>query len=198
MKKDVILEALKNAGVELEEDKLKGFVEAIYIANGLDIERYKTQNAELQEKLTQTENDLKTKTDELAKFNVEEIDNLKKFKEDNEASLTELEELKKYKEENELKIKQGKETDALKSFLSDNKFSSDEILLNYIRTKLNPEYDDNSKITNADVLLASLNEKAGSYKISEETGGAKPQTNSSTKSEPQDDFEAGFDSVFKS
>lgn len=198
MKKDVILEALKNAGVELEEDKLKDFVEAINVAKGMDIEKYRAQSNELQEKLTKTEEELKAKSEELSKFNIEEIDNLKKFKEDNEASLTELEELKKYRADNEAKIKLDKEDNALKSFLGENKFSSDEILLNFIRTKLNPEFDDNSKITNADVLLASLNEKAGSYKISEETGGAKPQTNSSTKSEPQDDFEAGFDSVFKS
>ena len=36
MKKDVILEALKNAGVELEEDKLKEFITAINIANDSD------------------------------------------------------------------------------------------------------------------------------------------------------------------
>lgn len=196
MKKDVILEALKNAGVELEEDKLKSFVEAINVAKSMDVEKYKTQSNELQEKLTKAEEDLKAKSEELSKFNVEEIDALKKFREDNEASLTELEELKKYRADNEAKIKLDKEDNALKSFLGENKFSSDEILLNFIRTKLNPEFDDNSKITNTESLLAGLNEKASSYRITEETGGAKPQRTSTIKAEPKDEFETGFDSVF--
>lgn len=55
MKKDVILDALKNAGVELEQDKLKEFVEAINVANGLDVEKYKNQYNELAGQLKQVE-----------------------------------------------------------------------------------------------------------------------------------------------
>lgn len=182
MKKEVILEALKNAGVELEEEKLKAFIDAIHSENGKDLQKFKddyasleTSKKELEEQLNQK---LAEKDAELSKFNLDEIN-----------------ELRKYKEDNELKIKQDKESGAIKDFLTANKYSSDEILLNYITSTIKPQFDDNSKITNGEEFLAALNEKASQYKITEEVGGAKPQLPQS-KPEVTDAFEAGFDSVF--
>lgn len=182
MKKEVILEALKNAGVELEEDKLKEFMNTIHAENGKDLQKYKDDYASLEASKKELEeqfnNKLAEKDAELSKFNLDEIN-----------------ELKKYKEDNELKIKQGKEDSSIKEFLNANKYSSDEILLNYIKGTIKPEFDDNAKITNGEAFLAALEEKASQYKITEEVGGAKPQLPSS-KPEPTDAFEAGFDSVF--
>ena len=182
MKKEVILEALKNAGVELEEDKLKEFMNAIHAENGKDLQKYKDDYASLEASKKELEEQLNSrlaeKDAELSKFNVDEIN-----------------ELRKYKEDNELRIKQEKEDGSIKDFLSANKYSSDEILLNYIKSTIRPEFDADSKITNGEQFLAALSEKAGQYKITEEVGGAKPQLPSS-KPEPTDAFEAGFDSVF--
>ena len=182
MKKEVILEALKNAGVELEEDKLKEFINVIHAENGKDLQKYKEDYASLEASKKELEEQfnskLAEKDTELSKFNLDEIN-----------------ELKKYKEDNELRIKQDKEDSSIKEFLTANKYSSDEILLNYIKSTIKPEFDDNSKITNSDAFLAALNEKAGQYKITEEVGGAKP-TLPQGKPVEVDPFEAGFDGVF--
>lgn len=87
MKKDVILDALKNAGVELEQDKLKEFVEAINVANGLDVEKYKSQYNELAGQLREVEN----------KYN-ELVEATKDF----ETTKAELEQFKAEKENNDL------------------------------------------------------------------------------------------------
>lgn len=192
MKKENILKALQDAGVEIADDKMGDFLRELHKLNDEDISNVKSKSQkeidELKEKQTSLEseisqlkethaNELKTKDEQLAQFNADEIAELKQYKDDNEA-----------------KIKATKQSDSLKAFLFDNKFSTDEILLNYVQ-KLNPEYDSDFKITNGDVLLADLNEKASQYKITETEGGAKPQF-VKTKPEQVDEFEAGFDSVF--
>ena len=156
MKKDVILEALKNAGVELEEDKLKEFITAINIANDSDIQKVKKDRESLEEKLKEYENTIKTKDDELSKFDKNEI-----------------EALRQYKTDNENKIKSDIQTEAIKMFLNENKYSHDDILLSYIKSNLVPSFDDENKITNGDAILANLNDKASQYKITETTGGAE-------------------------
>ena len=193
MKKENILKALQEAGVEIADDKMSDFLRELHKLNDEDISNVKSKSQkeidELKEKQTSLEseiaqlkethaNELKSKDEQLAQFNVEEIAELKQYKEDNEA-----------------KVKATKQSDSLKAFLFDNKFSADEILLNYVQ-KLNPEYDSDFKITNGDVLLADLNEKASQYKITETEGGAKPQF-VKTKPEQVDEFESGFDSVFQ-
>lgn len=192
MKKENILKALQDAGVEIADDKMGDFLRELHKLNDEDISNVKSKSQkeidELKEKQTSLEseisqlkethaNELKTKDEQLAQFNADEIAELKQYKDDNEA-----------------KIKATKQSDSLKAFLFDNKFSTDEILLNYVQ-KLNPEYDADFKITNGDVLLADLNTKASQYKITETEGGAKPQF-VKTKPEQVDEFEAGFDSVF--
>lgn len=163
MKKEVILEALKNAGVELEEDKLKDFLTEIQVANDSDLKKYKSQIADLE---TKHQEELKAKDDIIA---------------DRDAKIagfntTEYEELKTYKADNEAKIKSGKETDAIKTFLKDNKYSCDDVLLSYVTGTIKPEFDDDFKITNTDVVLKGLEEKASQYKIKETTDGAKAIT----------------------
>jgi len=160
MKKDVILEALKNAGIELEEDKLKDFVTAINIANDNDIQKFKKENENLQAKIAEGENNLKLKQEELAKFNVQEIEALRQYKLDNEKRLLE-----------------DKHNSILTKFLEDNKYSHDDILLNYITSKLKPEFSDEDKITNGNELLENLEAHAKQYKITETDQGAKATTN---------------------
>ena len=129
MKKEVILEALKKAGVELEESKLKDFLIEIQVANDSDLKKYKSQIEELE---TKHQEELKAKDDIIA----EKDNTIAGF------NTTEYEELKTYKAENEAKIKSSKETDAIKQFLKDNKYSSDEVLLSYIISAIKPEFDD--------------------------------------------------------
>lgn len=194
MKKENILKALQEAGVEIAEDKMGDFLRELHKLNDEDITNVKSKSQkeidELKEKQTALEseiaqlkethtNELKSKDEQLAQFNAEEIAELKQYKEDNEA-----------------KIKAGKQSDSLKSFLGDNKFSVDDVLLSFVNDKLKPVYDEDFKITNSEELLAGLNEKASQYKITEEVGGAKPQPIYS-KPEQVDDFETGFDSEFK-
>lgn len=193
MKKESILKALQEAGVEIAEDKMGDFLRALHILNDEDIANVKAKSQkeydELKEKhiILETEiaqlkethsNELKAKDEELSKYNADEIA-----------------ELKQYKEENEAKIKSGKETESLKEFLTKNNYSVDDVLLSYVNSNLKPVYDDEFKITNNEELLNALNEKAGQYRITETTGGAKPQQ---TQSRPEevDAFESGFDSVF--
>lgn len=193
MKKESILKALQEAGVEIAEDKMGDFLRELHKLNDEDITNVKSKSQkeidELKEKHTILEqeiaqlkethtNELKAKDDELAKFNADEIAELKQYKEDNEA-----------------KIKAGKESDSLKSFLADNKFSVDDVLMSYVNSNLKPTFDENFKITNSEELLAGLNAKAGQYKITETVGGAKPQQPQS-KPEVLDEFEAGFDEEF--
>lgn len=194
MKKDSILKALQEAGVEIAEDKMGDFLRALHILNDEDIANVKSKSQkeydELKEKHTILEqeieqlkethiNELKAKDEELSKFNADEIAELKQYKEDNEA-----------------KIKAGKESDSLKSFLTENKYSVDDVLMSYVNSNLKPEFDENFKITNSEQLLSGLNEKAAQYKITETVGGAKAQL-PQTKPEILDEFEAGFDSEFK-
>ena len=193
MKKESILKALQEAGVEIAEDKMGDFLRELHKLNDEDITNVKSKSQkeieELKEKHTILEqeiaqlkethtNELKAKDELLSQFNAEEIAELKQYKEDNEA-----------------KVKAGKESDSLKTFLTDNKFSVDDVLLSYVNDKLKPVFDDEFKITNSEELLNGLNEKASQYKITETVGGAKPQLPQS-KPEALDDFEAGFDSVF--
>ena len=194
MKKESILKALQEAGVEIAEDKMGDFLRELHKLNDEDITNVKSKSQkeidELKEKQSALEmelakikethtSELQAKDEELAKFNADEIAELRQYKEDNEA-----------------KIKLGKEQDSLKTFLSDNKYSVDEVLLSYVNSNLKPVYDENFKITNSDELLVALNEKANQYKITETVGGAKPQP-IQIKPEIVDDFEAGFDAEFK-
>ena len=175
MKKEVILEALKNAGVELDEEKQKEFITAINVANDADIQKYKSQYSTLEEQKKEVENQLQLKNEELAKFNQDEIN-----------------ELKKYKEDNELKIKQGNQNEIIKKFLTENKFSSDDILLNFVNNALQPQFDENSNLTNGDALLSGLNEKASQYKITETAEGAKAMIQPLATPQEEDPFIAGF------
>lgn len=193
MKKENILKALQDAGVEIAEDKMGDFLRELHKLNDEDITNVKSKSQkeidELKEKQTTLEseiaqlkethaNELKSKDEELSQFNAEEIAELKQYKEDNEA-----------------KIKAGKEQDSLKAFLGDNKFSIDDVLMSYVNDKLKPVFDDEFKITNSEELLVGLNEKASQYKITETEGGAKPQL-AKSKPEQVDDFESGFDEAF--
>ena len=194
MKKENILKALQDAGVEIAEDKMSDFLRELHKLNDEDISNVKSKSqreidelketyATLESEIAQLKethaNELKIKDEQLSQFNAEEIA-----------------ELKQYKAENEAKIKTGKEQDSLKAFLGDNKFSIDDVLLSYVNSNLKPEFDEDFKITNGETLLADLNEKASQYKITETEGGAKPQF-VKAKPEQVDEFESGFDSVFQ-
>lgn len=156
MKKDVILEALKNVGIELSEEKQKEFITAINVANDNDIQKFKKEIESLQTKIVESENNLKLKDNELSKFDLKEI-----------------EALRQYKEDNEKKMLEEKHNSKLTEFLDKNNYSHDEILLSYINSKLAPIFGDDDEITNGEQLLAGLDMQAKQYKITETDNGAK-------------------------
>ena len=192
MKKESILKALQNAGLEIAEDKLNGFLREIHIANDEDIQNEKAKNQksfdELQEKhdalvaemeqlkATHAE-EIKSRDDKLATFNADEIAELRKFKEDKEAE-----------------AKANRQNDTIRAFLKKNEYSVDDVLMSFVNSNLKPEFDDNFEITNGDNLLNGLNEKASQYKIKAEQGGATATAPSFEKPAEVDAFLQGFGS----
>lgn len=163
MKKEIILEALKNAGVELPADKQKQFLRAIQTANGLDIENakkdYADKTKELADLKAKYDSDLKQRDDQLKKYNNSEIDELRKFKTDT------LNAQKSARQETALKNLIGKE---------DYHFDKKAIDLLAIASKGKVKFNDNDEIENADELMAGLVNDYKDFVVSTKVDGAKP------------------------
>lgn len=190
MKKESILKALQNAGLEVAEEKLNTFLREIHIANDEDIQTAKAKSAKEFEELQERHNSLMAEIEQLKTTHAEEI----KSKDDALAqfNLEEIEGLRKYKEDREAEIKVDKQNQSIKSFLSENEYSVDDVLLTYINSSLKPEFDDDFKITNGDNILAGLGDNAPQYKIKAEQGGATAMTPKHTKPVEEDAFLQGF------
>lgn len=163
MKKEVIIEALKKAEIELDEGKLKEFLHDIQVANDADVKGFKLQISDLEAKHAEA---LKEKEDLIAEKNAQ----IASF------DTAGYEDLKKYKTENEARLLASKQEDAVKAFLKDNQYSSNDVLMTYIMNKIKPEFDDDFKIKNSEAVLAGLNEHAKQYKITEQQSGATATT----------------------
>lgn len=175
MKRSEILEKLGDI------ENAKEICDFILDLNGKEIQSFKSQIAELESK---HQEELKAKDEVIA----EREKTIAGF------DTAEFEALKTYKVDNEAKIKAGKEADAVKSFLKANNYSSDDVLLSYITGTIKPEFDEDFKITNSDVVLKGLEEKASQYKITEKTGGASATNPPPSKPVETDNFLAGFKS----
>lgn len=173
MKRSELLEKLG------EIENAKEICDFVMAENGKDISREQEKINALQTEiktLKEThENELKAKDEELAKFNVEEIADLKKYKETNEA-----------------KIKTDKQNEAIKEFLKANEYSVDDVLMSYVNGSLKPDFNDDFKITNSDEILKSLSEKASQYKIAQTEDGARATTPTVEKPKDVDAFLQGF------
>lgn len=190
MKKESILKALQNAGLEVAEDKLNTFLREIHIANDEDIQTTKAKSAKEFEELQERHNSLMAEMEQLKTTHAEEIknkdDELAKF------NAEEIEELRKYKDDREAEIKVDKQNQSIKEFLSKNEYSVDDVLLSFVNGNLKPEFDNDFKITNSDDILTKLQDKAGQYKIKLEQGGATATAPRFEKSAEVDAFLQGF------
>jgi len=169
MKRSEILEKL---GAIENAKEICDYIMAEY---GKDLAKEKEKFEELQKQMAEAQEkhnaDLKAKDEELAKFNVEEIEGLKA-----------------YKEQNEAKIKTDKQNNSIKEFLKKNEYSVDDVLLSYVSNNMKPSFDENFAITNADELLTGLKTNASQYKITAKEEGAKamtPQSSEPAQSSPK-------------
>lgn len=173
MKRSEILEKLG------EIENAKEICDFIMAENGKDIAKEQEKHTALQTELANLKEthtaELKAKDEELAKFNADEIVELKKYKEDNEA-----------------KIKTSKENDAIKEFLKSNEFSVDDVLMSYVNSSLKPSFDNDFKITNGEDILKGLNDKASQYKITKTDAGATATAPKVDKPVEIDAFLQGF------
>lgn len=192
MKKESILKALQNAGLEVAEDKLNTFLREIHIANDEDIQTAKAKSAKEFEELQERHNSLMAEMEQLKTTHAEEI----KSKDDALAqfNLEEIEGLRKYKEDREAEIKVDKQNQSIKAFLAKNEYSVDDVLLSFVNSNLKPEFDNDFKITNSDDILTSLQDKAAQYKIKSEQGGATATAPRFEKPAEVDAFLQGFGS----
>ena len=192
MKKESILKALQNAGLEVAEDKLNTFLREIHIANDEDIQTAKNKSAKEFEELQERHNSLMAEMEQLKTTHAEEIknkdDELAKF------NAEEIEELRKYKDNREAEIKIDKQNQSIKEFLSKNEYSVDDVLLSFVNGNLKPEFDNDFRITNSDDILTKLQDKAGQYKIKSEQGGATATAPIFEKPAEVDAFLQGFGS----
>lgn len=163
MKKEVILEALKNAGIELEEDKQKEFIKAIQVANGVDIELAKKDYADKEREIADLkakyENDLKIKDEALKRYNDTEIDELRKFK-----------------EQTLLERKNAIQDTALKELIGKDEYKFDKKAIELLSAvaKNDVKFNDNNEITNAEELMSKLTEKYKDFVVSTTVEGANP------------------------
>lgn len=179
MKKDVILEALKNAGVELEDDKLKEFIKAIQVANGEDIENAKKDYATKEQEIAELKGTIAQKEEEL-----------KKVAETN----VELEDLRKFKADVIGEQKRVSQSSAIEKLIGDEKYNFDKkaIKLLSIASKDKFVFNENNEITNADEVMQQLTTDYADYVVSTTVKGSEPADVVSTKTDVVDDFIKGF------
>ena len=179
MKKESILEALKNAGVELEEDKQKAFLQEINKLNGEDIAKAKGDTETLQGQITELQNEL----NEYKKGGDKYID---------EEELNSLREFKKSVDARELKSKQES---AIAKLLDDNKFDSKvkSLLTRAVLEDFKPEFDNDFKITNSDKILNDLKTQYKDFVVVENKQGASPVEHKDDAPK-EDAFISGFKS----
>lgn len=182
MKKEVITEALKEAGVELEEAQLKEFVKKLQIANGEDIENAKKDYAEKEKALA----DLQAKYDSDIASKDEE---LKKYGEVN----SELEELRKFKTDTIESQTKAIRDEAIAKLIGDDKYNFDKkaIKLLSIASKDKFAFNDANEITNADEVMAGLQNEYADYVVTTSTTGTEP-AQIHQKDAPVDPFISGF------
>ena len=73
MKKESILKALQNAGLEIAEDKLNGFLREIHIANDEDIQNEKAKNQKSFDELQEKHDALVAEMEQLKATHADEI-----------------------------------------------------------------------------------------------------------------------------
>lgn len=182
MKKEVITEALKEAGVELEEAQLKEFVKKLQIANGEDIENAKKDYAEKEKALAELQakydSDIASKDEELKKYG--EVN-------------SELEELRKFKTDTIESQTKAIRDEAIAKLIGDDKYKFDKkaIKLLSIASKDKFAFNDANEITNADEVMAGLQNEYADYVVTTSTTGTEP-AQTQQKEAPVDPFISGF------
>jgi hypothetical protein len=175
MKKETILEALKNVGVELEEEKFKELYKTLQTENGKDITAAKEESANKDQEIAtlkaKYENDIKVKDEALKKYNDAEIAELKKFKEDTT-----------------LAQKNAKQNSALKSLIGDEKYHFDKKAIDIISTvaKSEAKFKDNDELENSEELMTKLVDKYKDFIVETKTDGANPLDENKQNNKPVD------------
>ena len=171
MKKEVIIEALKDAGVEIEEAQLKEFIKKVQIANGEDIENAKKDYAEKEQALA----DLQAKYDSEVALKKEQEQNL-----DNVNS--ELLELRKFKKDTIENQTRAVREEAISKVVGDEKYKFDKkaIKLLCIASKDKFNFNENNEITNADEVMTALQNEYADYIVESTTTGVTPTPNTSS------------------
>ncbi|MDD4211738.1 MAG: hypothetical protein PHC46_05115 [Clostridia bacterium] len=160
MKKEELLQALVDSGIEIAEEKKSEFIGIINKFNGTDIAKYKTEL-----------DNLKTELDSL-----KEKSNL----------YTDYEDLKKFKTETEQQKVKEVQTKNILNLLNDDKYKFDKKAINLLALALKEkgiEFDEQNNIKNADDIMATMQTEYADYILKDEVKGAVPSTTNNSKTD---------------
>lgn len=192
MKKDAILQILKNAGIELDEEKQKELLIELNKLNDADIQNVKkdftTKETEIADLKAKYENDIALKDAELKKYGVggefyidkDEFNSLKEFKTNTLAE-----------------AKANLHNGLIEKLIGDDKYKFDKkaVKLIGLATKDKFNFNDNDEITNADEIMAELQKDYADYIVNETIKGASPTNITSTNTDVVDPFIKGFKGI---
>lgn len=177
MKRSDIEKALKALGVEIPQDKEKEAIDNIMSVYGADVEEAKKIPQKANEDLINLQNELA------------------KYKEGGELYVdkSKFDELAKFKVDTEAKAVETARSNQLNKLFEKGKFDKEAYELLALKAqKLNPQFNENNEITNADDILKTLTTENAKYIVAEQTGGAKPSTPPPAKTEELDPFLKGL------
>ena len=160
MKKEELLQALVDSGIEIAEEKKSEFIGIINKFNGTDIAKYKT-----------------------------ELDNLKTELEsvkEKSSTYADYEDLKKFKTETEQQKVKEVQTKNILNLLNDDKYKFDKKAINLLALALKEkgiEFDNENNIKNADDIMTKMQTEYADYILKDETKGAVPSETNNSKTD---------------